>query len=43
MAIITCPECGKELSSLAKACPYCGYRPQKTRTSFYGAKLLFVQ
>lgn len=24
MAMITCPECGKEISSRAKACPHCG-------------------
>ena len=25
MAIIPCPECGKEVSSWAVSCPYCGY------------------
>lgn len=25
MAMITCPECGKEYSNLAPACPNCGY------------------
>lgn len=25
MALITCPECGKSVSDLAKACPECGY------------------
>lgn len=25
MAIIKCPECGKEISSTAPVCPYCGY------------------
>lgn len=24
MALIKCPECGKEISSLAKSCPHCG-------------------
>jgi predicted amidophosphoribosyltransferase len=24
MALIKCPECGKEISDLAKACPSCG-------------------
>lgn len=24
MALIKCPECGKEISSMAKACPNCG-------------------
>ena len=32
MALINCPECGKEVSSAAKQCPYCGY-PIKDRTS----------
>ena len=25
MALIKCPECGKEISSSAKKCPHCGY------------------
>ena len=25
MALIRCPECGKQISSKAKACPHCGY------------------
>ncbi len=25
MALIPCPECGKEVSDKVKACPYCGY------------------
>lgn len=25
MAMIKCPECGREVSSRANACPYCGY------------------
>lgn len=25
MALITCPECGKEISDRVKACPHCGY------------------
>jgi uncharacterized membrane protein YdbT with pleckstrin-like domain len=25
MALINCPECGKQVSTSAKACPYCGY------------------
>lgn len=41
MAIITCPECGKELSSLAKACPYCGYRPQKSKNIISWCKIAF--
>ena len=25
MALIKCPECGKEISDTAKSCPNCGY------------------
>ena len=25
MALINCPECGKQVSTSAKSCPYCGY------------------
>ncbi len=25
MALISCPECGKEVSDKVKACPFCGY------------------
>src|SRR5262245_3556513 len=25
MALINCPECGKEVSTAAKECPHCGY------------------
>lgn len=26
MALIDCPECGKEISNTVKSCPHCGYR-----------------
>lgn len=26
MALIKCPECGKEISDTAKVCPHCGYK-----------------
>lgn len=29
MALIKCPECGKEMSDQAKACPNCGYKEKK--------------
>ncbi len=41
MAITNCPECGKEISSSAKACPNCGYSFQKDKTLLIGAKSLF--
>lgn len=25
MALISCPECGKEISDKVKSCPHCGY------------------
>lgn len=33
MALIKCPECGKEVSSLAKSCPNCGCPIGGTSTS----------
>lgn len=30
MALIKCPECGKEISDKAKSCPGCGYPINKT-------------
>lgn len=29
MALIKCPECGKEISDTIKKCPYCGFRVSK--------------
>ena len=29
MALIQCPECGKEISTSALSCPHCGYPLQK--------------
>ena len=26
MALINCPECGKEISDSTKICPHCGYK-----------------
>lgn len=33
MALIKCPECGKEISSMAPACPNCGYSFQLAKAS----------
>ena len=30
MALIQCPECGKEVSDKVKACPHCGYPMEET-------------
>lgn len=32
MALIKCPECGKEISNEAKACPHCGKPMPKTKS-----------
>lgn len=37
MSLIICPECGKEISSMAKACPQCGY-PVEENTLEYQVK-----
>ena len=31
MALITCPECNKQISDQAKSCPHCGYRLPKAK------------
>lgn len=31
MALINCPECNREISDLAKACPHCGYELVETK------------
>ena len=35
MALIKCPECGKEISDKAKACPECGYKMKKSKKKIY--------
>ncbi len=32
MALVSCPECNKEISNLAAACPHCGYPIEKSPT-----------
>lgn len=33
MALINCPECGKQISDKVKACPHCGYPFEEQQTS----------
>lgn len=33
MALINCPECGKEVSEQAKICPNCGYKIKRMKSS----------
>lgn len=37
MALVKCPECGKEISDRASACPNCGYPLAKERNNPIGA------
>ena len=39
MAMINCPECGKEISAKANKCPYCGWA--KKKKSHFGL-LIFI-
>jgi hypothetical protein len=42
MAIITCKECGKEISSDARACPNCGKRRTSPLTKLFAWFFVFV-
>lgn len=33
MSLIKCPECGKEISSTTKKCPYCGFKEKPSKKS----------
>ncbi len=40
MALMKCPECGKEISDRAQSCPNCGYSFEKTKfCKFCGEKI----
>lgn len=44
MALVKCPECGKDLSSEARGCPHCGYspmQPSKRAPVGWGFRILF--
>lgn len=41
MALMRCPECAREVSSHAPACPSCGYPLQGNAPSSHGAKNVF--
>lgn len=42
MAIIICPDCNKEMSNSAKACPACGRPVQAERTVGFGLTVLLL-
>ena len=33
MALVSCPECGKEISDAAQSCPHCGYSMREAAAS----------
>ena len=39
MALISCPECGKKVSSQAKACPNCGFAIQEATNDLIRIKV----
>lgn len=39
MALIKCPECGKEISDMAKSCPNCGFPINRDKTGDYIEKV----
>lgn len=42
MAIIKCPECKKDMSSTASACPHCGYAKRKRKPMGLGTGIVLV-
>ena len=43
MALINCPECNKQISDKAPACPHCGYTETATQKPIPIPKQVFVQ
>ena len=42
MALTKCKECGKEMSSQAKVCPHCGYKPKRTSLVTWAVLILII-
>jgi ribosomal protein L37E len=43
MALIQCPECGKEISNSAKMCPHCGYKLKNNiKQKIWGKRLTII-
>lgn len=42
MALVSCPECSKEVSDSAVKCPLCGYQIRKPTRSFFGKIVKWV-
>ena len=43
MALIKCPECGKEVSTAAEACPHCGYPLKSRKPTEYETKTIKIR
>lgn len=42
MALVECPECGKEISDQAKRCPNCGYQKPRFRNNIFQKKHIAI-
>lgn len=42
MALMKCKECGAQISTSAKLCPQCGYKPRRTSLLMWGATILLL-
>ncbi|HDJ1440804.1 TPA: hypothetical protein PPN70_003247 [Serratia rubidaea] len=42
MALVNCPECGKEISGSAFKCPSCGHQVRKPQRSIFGKIVKWV-
>lgn len=40
MALIKCPECGKNISNTAKVCPNCGFKKRKVKKQSQSKKTI---
>ena len=42
MALINCPECGKEISDKAKQCVYCGYPINESTNDLITKRIIII-
>ncbi|MBU5471725.1 zinc-ribbon domain-containing protein [Falcatimonas sp. MSJ-15] len=42
MALIKCPECGKEISDTVKSCPHCGYKIKISKTKNSRMRIMYA-
>jgi predicted amidophosphoribosyltransferase len=41
MALVSCPDCGSQISTMAWACPKCG-RPMRSAMRYFGKRALIL-